>query len=138
MVYYAGFDLEVLFDGTAEDAEEYYTADVLSFAGGIKIESFMRLVDMLEELAEGKDIHTLSIPEVVKLLEIDREDLEKMIEESLRYPTDKEIWLYYYNLDMLYGEDGEIIFQNTDGMSSNELNEMFCRVGRYAEKNIDA
>ena len=89
---------------------------------------------MLEELAEGKDIHTLSIPEAVKLLEIDREDLEKMIEESLRYPTDKEIWLYHYNLDMLYGEDGEIIFENTGDMSSNELNEMFCRVGRYAEK----
>ena len=38
------------------------------------------------------------------------------------------------NLDMLYDEDGEIIFENTGDMSSNELNEMFCRVGRYAEK----
>ncbi len=131
MVYYSGFDLEVLFDGTAEDAEEYYTDDVLAFSFGVKIESFLNIADMMEELAEGKDIQSLSIPEVVKLLEISRDDLERMIEESIRYSS------YDYNLDMLYGEDGEIIFENTEGMSSNELNEMFCRVGRYAEKIVN-
>ena len=40
---------------------------------------------------------------------------------------------YNYNLDMLYGPDGEIIFEKPDDVSSYELDEMFCRIGRYAE-----
>ena len=132
LVCYNSYYVEVLFNGTLEDADAFYDRDSTysNYGSNDCLNSFWKLYDLIEEscVNENTDIHTLSIPEVVILLEIDREDLEKIIEESTKHAS------YDYNLDMLYGEDGEIIFENTGDMSSNELNEMFCRVGRYAEK----
>ncbi len=132
LVCYNSYYLEVLFNGTLEDADTFYNRDsTYSYYGSNdSLNSMWKLYDLIEEnCGKGNtEIKHLSIPEIVILLEIDRDGLEKMIEQSTKHAS------YDYNLDMLYGTAGEIIFQKTDDISSNELNEMFCRVGRYAEK----
>lgn len=137
LVYCPYYDLDVLFNGTLEDADELFSnQDWIIFTCSSLSTCYRNLFDEIEnkypdetkEITEG--MRHLSIPELVKLLDIKREDLEEMIKKS---SDDGSKETYNYNLDMLYGSDGEIIFEKPDDVSTYELDEMFCRTGRHAE-----
>lgn len=130
------YDIDILFNGTLAEADEFYTDIDWVLSRSSLSTCYMNLYSEIEdgypdgvkEIDGG--IRLLSIPEVVKLLDIKREDLEEMIKKS---SDDGAKQTYNYNLDMLYSPDGEIIFEKPDDVSSYELDEMFCRVGRHAE-----
>ncbi len=136
LVSYPIYDIDILFNGTLAEADEFYTNIDWVLSRGSLSTCYMDLYSEIEakypdgvkEIDGG--IRLLSIPEVVKLLDIKREDLEEMIKKA---SDDGSKVTYNYNLDMLYGSDGEIIFEKPDDVSTYELDEMFCRVGRHAE-----
>ena len=137
LIYSPYYDLDVLFNGTLEDADELFTdQEWIIFTCSSLCTCYMDLYGEIEDEypaavdAIDGGIRSLSIPEVVKLLDITREDFEEMIKESSDNGNKQT---YNYNLDMLYGPDGTIIFEKPDGVSSFELEEMFCRTGRHAE-----
>jgi hypothetical protein len=130
------YDIDILFNSTLQEADEFYS----NIEWLLSLDSLANCYRNLYSEIEAKypdavkeidgSIRLLSIPELVKLLDIKREDLEEMIKKSSDDGT-KET--YNYNLDMLYGSDGEIIFEKPDDVSTYELDEMFCRTGRHAE-----
>ena len=136
LTYAPYFDLEVLFNGTVEEADKFYeNQDWIIFTCHSLTICYMDLVSEIgyrypDEVKAIDDFRGLSIPELVKLLDIKREDLEEMIKKS---SDDGNRVTYNYNLDMLYGPDGEIIFEKPDDVSSYELDEMFCRASRHVE-----
>ncbi len=135
LVSYPFYDIDILFNGTLAEADEFYTNIDWVLSRSSLSTCYMDLYGEIgyrypDEVKEIDNYRSYSIPELVKLLDIKREDLEEMIKKS---SDDGTKVTYDYNLDMLYSPDGEIIFEKPDDVSSYELDEMFCRSGRHAE-----
>lgn len=136
LVFYPYYDLDVLFNGSIEEADMLYRDMEWVDAQGTLMESYLNLRDAIEVeysstiKTKAVDIYANSIPNLVKILEINREALEKIVKEISDHGNKA---VYEFNLDMLYGVDGEIVFETSDDISKFELDEKFCRIGRYAE-----
>lgn len=137
-------DVDLLYNGTAEEIDGYYR----NF-GYFSIESkrvghydylfgeiFTAYYDEIYDMSKNKDmLEYIPVPELVVMLDIDRDELIKYIDLATQksMETHGECYTFDYDLDMLYGADGEIILEIDADMSDKVINEMFCRVGRYAE-----
>ncbi len=136
------YDLNVLYSKTAEEIDLYYR-DIGQFKNVnlssahyqyFKDEIAEKYTDVLKEKDIGVgELNMMSIPELVFELNIERDELEALMGDASK--TCAELfganYTYDYNLDMLY--DGE----NLEDLSTNHINEMFCRVGRYADNDFD-
>ena len=152
------YNLKVLYHSSEEDIDLYYRDTEYFLHDSDRCghyDKFLEIIwfDYEKEIAELGlnqslyNIFTLSPPEVVQRLNITRDVLEEIFKKAAddRISVHGVCYTYEYNLDMIYGEDGvsfepleKLLAVNEDGdpdndISSNELREMFCRVGRYAE-----
>lgn len=147
MVYYATHDIDVLFGGTPEDADQYYvysdalidktiTSQHFEFIEKhFKYEYYSELSDMvIYDDETGVGIYP-SIPTLVQSFKIDRSAFEVILSEC----TDRNVSVYgrsfnfNYDLDMIYNEDGSFKeLPKFDGMSEYQcemkLNRIFCGI----------
>lgn len=132
------YDLNVLYSKTPKEVDEYYR-DISQFKTNrlrsvhyqyLKDEIIERYKEDTEKLGLGiGKLNMMSVPDLVIELNIGRSELEGMIENAEKICTDLFgiCYTYEYDFDTLY------VNTTSGDISSNELNEMFCRVGRYAE-----
>ena len=157
------YNLNLLYNGTEEEIDEYYRDLEYfehepyrrAHYDNIRETIWFDYEKEIAELGLNQSLYnvfTLSIPEVIYKLDIDLHEFERILKEAEEkcIKTNGVCYTYNYNIEMVYGTDtiqtGTITIEPqtsilsinedddpTNDISTNELNEMFCRVGRYAE-----
>ncbi len=131
---------EVLFEGTMEDALEYYSSPkhrVKNYAAMTRA-IMHRFIRTYYNDAEGTSLRMYgicSIPELALAGEISREELLAIIAEVRRREEASQVYYggafyqYDYDLDVIYNEDGS--FKDLSDCDSGTLEAMFTGDERY-------
>lgn len=145
LLTYCEVDRDVLFNSTDAEIDQYFRNVNELENQGKKRNHYLRVQDYIrmtykDELSTIEIDHIIDcIPKYVALLGIDRAELEGYIKKAADdIKNDLGVcYTFDYDLDMIYGDNGEVVLKLTDDMTTNELNEMFCKVGRYANSDYD-
>ncbi len=154
------YNLDLLFGGTLEEIDSYYKniEELQKFdikelhLSNIYDSIYFNYSDEIVRLGIDERFHSRSIPEIIEKLKVERSVFEGYVEKATKEFLDQlgVVYTFDYNIDMIYGPDtiqsGTITLEPqtnilsvnhdddpTNDISTNELNEMFCRIGRYAE-----
>ncbi len=137
------YDYDILRYGTDEEIDAYYSSFEHRKEHFKKISWETLKYDVIGRYycdAEGKQLRDYvsrkSLPEIVQIGNICREELEAIIEEARLREEASQIYYggefcsYDYNLDVIYNEDGT--FRDLSGYDKNTLELMFCGLLEYA------
>ena len=111
-LYQGSYNVDLLYSGTEEEISAYYASDEAA-KYGIRYENYFELCGVihgnLEEWLRDKPNYMLkSVPFMVKELNMDRGTLESIIEKAAAELEPGREYVYDYDLDVIYNEDGSI------------------------------
>lgn len=153
LYFYEWYDLDILFDGTAEEVSDYYRDFERYYIFDCQYNEYKKLRSKIQSNYDYTLLHSTDnswggsdVPEMIYAFNISREQLEDYIVEvraevmEALYDVDaplKKSRCFNYDFDWLYSEDCPVKFNFDDDLTNDvpsyEFDKMFCRVGEYEE-----